>query len=67
MNIGERINTLQAQANQLAIQESNIREQLSDLRGLENDLETVLRLKNRAIGAIEGLRAMEAEQKPEAE
>jgi hypothetical protein len=66
--IGKR-DGLQARANELAIEESNLAEQMEQLRAVERRSVEVNREKHRIIGAIQilnqAIQAQESEIKPE--
>lgn len=64
MNIQERINHHQSQANNIAVQETNLREQINKLKALKAELEQLNRTKHQHLGALAILNeqaAMEAE------
>lgn len=62
MELTKRIEQLQARANELAIQESNLRAKIEPLAILQAQLSLVLAEKNQVIGAINSLHGLVADQ-----
>jgi hypothetical protein len=63
MEIGKQIEQAQNQANQLAIQEANLREYIG---ALQAQLDQVVRSKHQAIGAVEAFKTIAKNQAPPA-
>jgi hypothetical protein len=53
MNIQQRLQQLQQRANDLAVQESNLREQIEHLESLRRQHEQMNRQKHQILGAIQ--------------
>jgi hypothetical protein len=59
-SITQKLDALQQRANQLAIQESNLRDQIAPLESLQLQLMEIQKVKHQVFGALTALREVAA-------